>query len=82
MNTEHLINMANQIGRFYEPYPDRAEALKSAAMHLRRFWEPRMRIAFLDHLDSGHGGSLDPFMLEAVKAHRNELTPTGSPFSP
>jgi formate dehydrogenase subunit delta len=79
MNTAHLINMANQIGRFYEVYPDRAEALKSAAMHLRRFWEPRMRVAFFEHLDAGPGDTtLDPFMLEAVRTHRKDLMPAES----
>lgn len=78
MNTEHLINMANQIGRFYEAYPNRAESLKSAAMHLRRFWEPRMRVAFFEYLDAGHEAHLDPFMLEAVRTHRKDLMPAKS----
>ena len=75
MNVEHLITMANQIGRYYEVYPNRAEALQSAASHVRRFWDPRMRRALLEHLDGSGGEGLDPFMLEAVRTHREALTP-------
>jgi formate dehydrogenase subunit delta len=75
MNVEHLVSMANQIGRFYESYPDRVEALKSAAMHVRRYWDPRMRTALLHHMDSDNGEGLDAFMAEAIRAHRAELTP-------
>jgi len=82
MNVEHLFTMANQIGRFYEAYPNRGEALQSAAMHLRRFWDPRMRLAFLQYLDTSGGEGLDAFMVEAVQAHRNELTPAARPAPP
>jgi formate dehydrogenase subunit delta len=75
MNVEHLVNMANQIGRYYEAYPDRTEALKSAATHVRRYWDPRMRRAILQHLDADQGEGLDPFMAEAIRTHRADLTP-------
>ena len=75
MNVEHLVSMANQIGRFYHAYPNRPEALQSAAMHLRRFWDPRMRLELLRHLDAAGGEGLDPFMVDAVRAYRGDLTP-------
>jgi formate dehydrogenase subunit delta len=75
MNVEHLVEMANQIARFYEAYPDRAEALSNTARHIRRSWDPRMRTALLSHLDSTGGEGLDPFTLEAVRTHRKDLTP-------
>lgn len=78
MNVEHLVSMANQIGRYYEAYPDRAESLLSAATHVRRYWDPRMRTALLHHLDTDGGEGLDPFMLEAVTTHRAALTPKAS----
>ncbi len=79
MSADRLVDMANQIGRYYEAYPDRAEALKSAATHLRRFWDPRMRAALLAHLDAGASEpALDPFMLEAVRTHRSEWAPKSS----
>ena len=75
MNVEHLVEMANQIGRFYEAYPDRAEALRSTAQHIRRYWDPRMRTEFLRHLDAqGRMGSMRS-SLEAVTTHRADLTP-------
>jgi formate dehydrogenase subunit delta len=76
MNVEHLVSMANQIGRFYEAYPNRAESLKNAAMHIRRFWDPRMRLELFHHVDTNGGEGLDPFMIEAIRAHRSDLTPT------
>jgi formate dehydrogenase subunit delta len=79
MNVEHLVTMANQIGRFYEAYPDRTEALKTAATHLRRFWDPRMRSTLLQHMDTDGDVGLDPFMAEAVRTHRADLTPKESP---
>lgn len=75
MNIEHLVGMANQIGQFYEANANRTEALKDAANHLRRYWEPRMRLALLHHLDAENGAGLDPFMVEAVRTHRSALTP-------
>ena len=74
MNVRHLVGMANQIGRFYEAYPNREEALQSTATHLRRFWDPRMRRELLEHLDAG-GEGLDGFTSEAVRVHREMLTP-------
>lgn len=46
MNSSTLIRMANQIGTFFESQPDRNEALEGLALHLQRFWEPRMRQEF------------------------------------
>jgi formate dehydrogenase subunit delta len=75
MNVEHLVTMANQIGRFYEVYPNRAEALKTAATHLRRSWDPRMRTALLHHLEEDGGAGLSPFMMEAIRTYQADLTP-------
>ncbi|MEO7986252.1 MAG: formate dehydrogenase subunit delta [Gemmatimonadales bacterium] len=79
MNVEHLVQMANQIAEFYEAYPNRAEALSSTARHIRRSWDPRMRRELLGHLDANGGEGLEPFTLEAIRAHRKDLTP-GQPF--
>ena len=75
MNIEHLVEMANQIGRFYEAYPNRAEALTSTAQHIRRFWDPRMRAELLRHMDAPGSEGMDPFVVEAVRAHRELLAP-------
>lgn len=73
MNTEHLIKMANQIGSFFATMPDREQAVADLATHLKRFWEPRMRKAFLAHIEQTQGEGLDPIVLEAVSKHMQQL---------
>lgn len=73
MNPDHLIRMANQIGVFFESLPDRAEGLQGIATHLRKFWDPRMRRAFLALLDGGQATGLRPIVREAVQAHREQI---------
>jgi formate dehydrogenase subunit delta len=84
VHLETLVAMANQIGDFYEALPDRAEALKSTATHIRRSWDPRMRREFLAYIDqlkaAGPGrGDVNPLVMEAVEAHRVMLEPKASP---
>lgn len=67
MDVSNLVKMANQIGQFFEIYPDRAEAQASVAEHLRRFWEPRMRQAIVTHLHaSGAESGLTPLATAAI----------------
>lgn len=85
MNIAQLVRMANQIGAFFVTLPDQEKAMASVAEHLRKFWEPRMRrelLAFLDQNPEGRSSDLtatavviDPFVLKAVKQHRQELEP-------
>jgi formate dehydrogenase subunit delta len=49
MDIHHLVKMANDIGTFYESFPDRDEAVNAIATHLKNFWEPRMRREIIDH---------------------------------
>ena len=67
MNVDNLVRMANQIGAFFEAMPDREQAITDTALHLRRFWEPRMRQQLLAHVDAHGGTGLDPLVLEAAK---------------
>ncbi|HSV45588.1 MAG TPA: formate dehydrogenase subunit delta [Ramlibacter sp.] len=71
MHVDNLIRMANQIGNFFEAMPDRAEAVRDAALHIRRFWEPRMRHELLAHLDGAGVGELNPTMALAFSRHRD-----------
>ena len=66
----NLIRMANQIGTFFESMPDREEALQGIATHLRKFWDPRMRQAFLAQVDDGNSPEISPIVLAAARAHR------------
>ena len=56
MRIERLVSMANDIGHFFNAEPDKAEAAKSLANHIRRFWDPRMRREIIVHYrEGGHG---------------------------
>jgi formate dehydrogenase subunit delta len=64
MSPDKLVYMANQIGRFFTSQSsDKAAA--AIAEHLQKFWDPRMRVAILEHLDKG-GAGLDPMVREAI----------------
>ena len=58
--------MANDIGAFFNAEPDKAEAAKSIASHLRRFWDPRMRRQIVAHYREG-GAGLDDVVRSAVR---------------
>lgn len=76
MKTDHLIEMANQIGLFFDSLPDREEALTGIAEHIRKFWEPRMRRALLTELDGAHDDAgFSEIVRAALTQHRAALTP-------
>jgi formate dehydrogenase subunit delta len=70
MNNDNLVRMVNRIGAFFASMPDRQEALEGIAMHIRRFWEPRMRRQLLAHLDERQGDGIDVVVLAALQQHR------------
>ena len=79
-NIEHLIRLANRIGLFFEAMPDRSAGVDGIADHIRRFWDPRMRRALLDHLAQHPDGqcgetTLSPICLEAITRHRASMEP-------
>jgi formate dehydrogenase subunit delta len=68
MSPDKLVYMANQIGKFFGSQgPD--EAVAGTADHIRKFWDPRMRLAILAHVEAG-GGGLEPLVREAVERLR------------
>lgn len=75
MDANNLIRMVNQIGAFFEPMPDRAEAIDGIAAHLRKFWEPRMRRQLFALIDAGQTEGFSPLVLEAIQARAVELRP-------
>jgi formate dehydrogenase subunit delta len=82
MNSDHLIDMANQIGAFFASMPDRDEALAGIADHIRRFWEPRMRRTLLASLAdpaSETAKRAAPIVRDAIAAYRDTLTPADAP---
>ena len=75
MNPDTLIKMANQIGAFFEAMPDREQAVRDIANHLRRTWDPRMRTELLAMLGGANEAKLTPMVLDAVIALRQSDTP-------
>lgn len=73
MDSHQLIKMANQIGQFFESMPNRAEAEKDIATHLKRFWDPRMRRVILASLETDDAASMSPIVREAITTHRQML---------
>ncbi|NLC35590.1 MAG: formate dehydrogenase subunit delta [Alcaligenaceae bacterium] len=73
MNIQTLVRMANQIGCFFEPMPDRQQALEDIAQHVRKFWEPRMRRQMLEYLDQQKGDGLTHIVRLALTQHRSLL---------
>jgi formate dehydrogenase subunit delta len=65
MRIERLVSMANDIGAFFDGEPDKAEAARGVASHLKRFWDPRMRREIVAHYREG-GAGLDPLVRSAI----------------
>jgi formate dehydrogenase subunit delta len=66
MDIDTLIRMANQIGTFYEAYPDHDAACREVLSHLNRFWEPRMRSELVAHVRTNGTDGLTPLVSNAV----------------
>jgi formate dehydrogenase subunit delta len=71
IDTERLVTMANQIGDFFAPYPHE-RAVEGVRNHLRNYWDPRMREAFLAHLDATGGAEVAPHVRAAAELIRAE----------
>ena len=76
MDSDNLIRMVNRIGEFFEAQPDRDAALQGIAEHLRKFWDPRMRVQILQVLEQpGEAAQLRPLVREALQLHAAQLRP-------
>lgn len=73
MNISHLIQMANQIGAFFSTMPDHQQAVSDLALHIKRFWEPRMRRALLQYVEQEGGAQLSEIVLEAIRTHAEQI---------
>lgn len=60
MNPQRLITMANEIGAFFAATPDRDQAVRDIASHLKRFWDPRMRREIVALYRQGGEGLEEP----------------------
>jgi formate dehydrogenase subunit delta len=75
MDIHNLVHMANQIGEFFSAYPDREEAMDGIANHIRKFWEPRMRLKLFESIDQGETGELSELVAQSLAMHRASLQP-------
>lgn len=73
MDVNNLIKMANKIGTFFESMPNRQQAIEDIAMHLKRFWDPRMRRAILKTMDDKQDAAMSDIVREAINTHRDLL---------
>ena len=78
MDINNLVHMANQIGEFFSAYPDRDEALEGIANHIRKFWEPRMRLQLFEGIDAGQAVELSALVAQSLALHRDSLQPATS----
>ena len=63
MQQQDMLRMANQIAAFFNGSGPEA-AIRDAAEHISKFWDPRMRAMLLAHLDKG-GEGLDATIVKA-----------------
>ena len=71
MNTDKLIDMANQITSFFRSYPD-DEARAGIRDHLESFWTLHMRQAILSEVTNAR---LDPLVSGALQASPTAESP-------
>jgi len=73
MEINHLVGMANRIGDFFQSMPNREEAKDCIALHISKFWEPRMREALIAQIDDIATQQLHDIVREAVKGNLDML---------
>ena len=67
MKVDRLVTMANQIGDFYQAFPDQEQAQKDIVQHLNKFWAQSMRDEMRAHIENNQGEGLSPLVLSAVR---------------
>jgi formate dehydrogenase subunit delta len=69
METRDMVRMANQIAEFFKSYGEKA-AIEGIADHISKFWEPRMRRDFFEHMEKGGDGFSDLVKKSAAEVKR------------
>jgi len=69
MDIQRLITMANQIGDFYESYPNQSHAQKDIAEHLNKFWALSMRKQIAQYVTEQAGVGVHAQVQSAIKTH-------------
>ena len=74
MQHQDMLRMANQIASFFNGSGPEA-AVRDAADHINKFWDPRMRTMLMAHLDKG-GEGLDETIVKAAALIKRPATPS------
>jgi formate dehydrogenase subunit delta len=69
MDINRLISMANQIGDFYESYPDQSHAQKDIAEHINKFWALSMRQQIAQYVAEQGGAGIHSQVQYAIKTY-------------
>jgi formate dehydrogenase subunit delta len=75
-SSEHIVQMANDIGNFFRAEPNRQVALDGIANHINKFWTRRMRQKLLEYVEHG-GDGLDELPRAALA--KVSVAPAGQP---
>ncbi len=78
-DSQHLVQMANDIGNFFRAQPDREAAIAGIANHIKSFWTRSMREKLAEQVGHGVAG-LDELPREALRRLTDE--PAGKPPAP
>jgi formate dehydrogenase subunit delta len=71
MDIQRLISMANQIGDFYESYPNQSHAQQDIADHINKFWALSMRKQLAQYVAEQGGEGVHVKVQDAIKVHLN-----------
>ena len=66
VNIERLVEMANDIGAYFEVERDESVAVAGIRTHIQRFWEPRMRRKLVEYVARHGAEELAPRVRAAV----------------
>lgn len=70
-DSQHLVQMANDIGNFFRAQPDREAAIAGIANHIKSFWTRSMREKLTEQVRHGVAG-LDELPREALRRLTDE----------
>src|SRR5215470_13049983 len=85
MNIDLLIKMTNEIGDFFKgaEVNDSKAAAQDVANHLRRYWDPRMRVQMLKYYEERQGAGLTDLARNAVALlYAASKAPAAAPGAP
>lgn len=74
MQIDSLIRMANDIGAFFAAEPQADQAANGVLVHIKRYWDPRMRLQIVQYYRDG-GQGLAPHVSAAIARLAAESPP-------